>query len=174
MFISTKKFGPISTCHRNWKAAENKNRDSRKCSYIHGYSRHIEILFIGETDEHQWVMDFGDLKDVKSLVEGLWDHAVLVSSNDPEIETLKELDSNGLIKLTIVDVDNGLNWGPGIEGSCKQLFDMITDIVKEKTEYRVGIKSVRIWEHENNSAIYIGNKQDYMRHGYQRTFSEYF
>lgn len=154
MFKSTKKFGPISTCHRNWHAACNVNRDSVHCSYIHGYSRYIELTFSGDYDDCQWVVDFGDLKDVKKWLETNWDHAVLVASDDPELETLQELDSKGLIKLTVIDVNNNLEWGPGMEGSCKHVYDSIMPIITEKTNGRAWISKVQIWEHENNSAIY--------------------
>lgn len=166
MFKSTKKFGPISTCHRNWHAANNPNRNSQHCSFIHGYSRYIKFWFAGEIDNCQWVVDFGNLKDVKQKIEEWWDHAVLIASDDPEIETLKELDKNKLIKLTVIDVENGLNWGPGIEGSCKHIFDNITPIIFEKTLGKAWIEKIEIWEHENNSAIFEPTIQDLERHGY--------
>ena len=37
-YYSTKKFGPITTGHRQWK-------DSGHCKYIHGYARYVEITF---------------------------------------------------------------------------------------------------------------------------------
>lgn len=166
MFTSTKKFGPISTCHRNWHAANNPNRDSRHCSYIHGYSRYIKFWFKGNYDTCQWVVDFGNLKDVKKLLEEWWDHAVLIASDDPEIEILKELNDRELIKLTIIDVNNGLEWGPGIEGSCKHVFDNIMPIIFEKTCGQAWIEKIEIWEHENNSAIYEITKEDFERYGY--------
>lgn len=168
MYKSTKKFGPISTNHRNWKAAENKNRDSVKCSWIHGYSRYIEFTFVGDYDECQWVMDFGDLKDVKALIEEAWDHKTLIASNDPRLGQIKHMRDAGLIALTVVDVSNGLGWGPGIEGSCKWAFDKVSELLVKKTDGRVGIESVRVWEHGNNSAYYFGNEDDYIRHGYSQ------
>lgn len=53
MFKSTKRFGPITTNHRNWHAAFNANRNSQKCSFIHGYSRYCEIVFVGDYDAQQ-------------------------------------------------------------------------------------------------------------------------
>lgn len=154
MFKSTKKMGPISTCHRNWHAALNEKRDSRHCSYIHGYGRYIEFTFSGTYDACQWIVDFGNLKDVKKWLEEQWDHAVLVSSDDPEMETLEELHNKNLIKLTVIDVDNGLEWGPGMEGSCKHVYDSVSPIIFDKTNGRAWISKIQIWEHENNSAIY--------------------
>jgi len=153
MFRSTKRFGPISTCHRNWQAAHNVNRDSRKCSWIHGYSRHIQITFEGELDEQAWVFDFGDCKFIKQFLDDKWDHKVLISSNDPEIDFLQQMQAKNLIQLTIVDDKPG--WNPGMEGSCKYLYDNIQPIVSEKTNGRVKIVKIEVSEHENNSAIFI-------------------
>lgn len=168
MFKSTKKIGPISTNHRNWHALENENRDSRHCGLIHGYSRVIEFVFVGKTDVCQWVVDFGNLKDVKKWLEERWDHRTLIASDDPQLDKIEEMDKLGLIDLTVVDVDNGLNWGPGMEGSCKWVFDEISKIVKEKNFGFAAIESVQIWEHENNSAIYRAEYEDYIRLGYTK------
>jgi 6-pyruvoyltetrahydropterin/6-carboxytetrahydropterin synthase len=160
-FQSTKRFGPISTCHRNWQAAHNTNRDSKKCSLIHGYSRYLKLTFEGELDNCSWVMDFGNLRDVKDWLDNNWDHKVLVSSDDPELETLRELEEKGILYLTVIKNEN--DCGPGIEGSCKHVFENIQPIISEKTRGRVHISKVEIWEHENNSSIFTPTTQDIQR-----------
>lgn len=151
-FKSTKSFGPISTCHRNWMAASNENRDSRKCSWIHGYSRRVKITFEGDLDEFTWVQDFGDLKELKNMIEDAWDHKVLIASNDPMLDTILEMDRLNLIKVTVMDVTKG--YGPGIETSCKWVADIANNLVGTKSNGRVKVSKVEIWEHENNSAIW--------------------
>lgn len=152
-FQSTKKFGPIPTTHRNWRAAENSDRDSVKCSWIHGYSRYVEIVFEGELDDKTWVWDFGNSKQIKGFLDKEWDHKVLVSSDDPKLDQLRKMHDEGLLTLNIMDVTEG--WGPGIEASCKFVYDNIQPYVKEITNNRVRIVSVRVWEHEFNSALYL-------------------
>jgi 6-pyruvoyltetrahydropterin/6-carboxytetrahydropterin synthase len=152
MLRSTKKFGPITTSHRNWRAAENPNRNSRKCSWCHGYSRYIQFIFDGEPDERGWVYDFGDLKFVKEWLEENWDHKTLVSSDDPKLDLLKQMDREEVIQLTIIPAKDG--WGPGIEGCCKWVYDVINPLIVEKTNGRVRICKVEIWEHEFNTASY--------------------
>lgn len=153
MYKSTKKFGPISTSHRNWKAEFNPNRDSRKCALCHGYSRYLQLTFDGDLDERAWVYDFGDLRFVKQWLDENWDHRTLISANDPKLDKLREMQECGLIALTVIpDQDD---WGPGIEGSCKWVYDQINPVIQEKTQGRVSISKVEIWEHENNSAVYI-------------------
>lgn len=153
MFMSTKKFGPITTTHRNWKAAYNTNRDSVKCSWIHGYSRYVELTFLGDLDERTWVYDFGDCKPIKQAIEDTWDHKVLVNSDDPELEFLYEMEKRGLLVLSVMDITKGHS--AGIEGSAKWVHDIALPIVQEKTQGRVHIAKVQVWEHEFNSAIYV-------------------
>jgi 6-pyruvoyltetrahydropterin/6-carboxytetrahydropterin synthase len=145
-FKSTKRFGPISVGHRQW-------RDDGHCAFVHGYGRYVEFVFEGEPDHRQWVLDFGDLKDVKTWIDQQWDHRLLLASDDPLLDTFLVLHDAGGCNINIMDIRQG--WGPGIEGSCKFLYDQIQPMISEKTNYRVRIASVRVWEHENNSAYYI-------------------
>ena len=144
-FKSTKRFGPITTGHRQWK-------DEGHCSYVHGYGRYIRLTFeASELDESGWVMDFGDLKDVKKWIESEWDHRVLIAADDPLLSDLQELESKGGIYLNILDD----GYYPGIEESCRYLYDKLNPMVKEKTNNRVEITRVEAWEHENNHAEYV-------------------
>jgi 6-pyruvoyltetrahydropterin/6-carboxytetrahydropterin synthase len=153
MYQSTKRFGPITTTHRNWRAAHNQNRDSQKCAWIHGYSRYVEITFEGELDEQGWVQDFGNCKQIKQVLESHWDHAVLINSDDPELPLIQQMADANVIKLSVMDVSK--DWGAGIEASCKWVYDHAQSILDEQTLGRVKVTRVQVWEHENNSAIYI-------------------
>lgn len=145
-YYSTKRFGPISTGHRQWK-------DDGHCRYVHGYGRTMKIVFgASSLDAKMWVVDFGGLKDFKKWLESQWDHRLLIASDDPELETFKELHKKELIDLNIMDVKKG--YGPGIEASCKFVYDHLNPIIVSSSEGRCWVKSVEIWEHENNSAIY--------------------
>ena len=144
-FQSTKKLGPIAVGHRQW-------RDGGHCAYVHGYGRYIQFTFEGNLDERQWVMDFGDLKDIKAWIEKEWDHRVLIASDDPQLEKLKEMHELGIMDINVLDVTKG--WGPGIEASCKHIYDNVANLIHVKTDGRVKIVKVEIWEHERNSAVY--------------------
>ena len=144
-FKSTKRFGPISTGHRQWKHKGH-------CSYVHGYGRYVRLTFeASKLDERGWVMDFGDLKDVKKWIEAEWDHRVLIASDDPLLQQLKELESHGGILLNVLPD----GYYPGIEESCRYLYDMLSPMIQKKTNNRVEITRVEIWEHENNSGEYV-------------------
>ncbi len=144
-FQSTKKLGPISVGHRQW-------RDNGHCAWVHGYGRYIQFTFEGDLDERQWVMDFGDLKDVKQWLEDQWDHRVMIASDDPQLEKLKEMHALNIMNINVMDVDKG--WGPGIEASCKFVYDHVQPLIDQKTDGRVKLTKVEIWEHERNSAVY--------------------
>ena len=145
MFTSSKRIGPISTGHRQWK-------DDGHCSFVHGYGRYVEFTFAcNERDDKGWVMDFGDLKDVKKWIEAEWDHRVLIASDDPLLPQLKELESHGGILLNVLPD----GYYPGIEESCRYLYDMLSPMIQKKTNNRVEITRVEIWEHENNSGEYV-------------------
>ena len=146
MFTSSKRFGPISVAHRQWKSESH-------CKYIHGYGRIIDITFhCKKRDEKGWVMDFGNLKEIKDWMFNIWDHSLLVAHDDPHRADLWKLDQEGVLKLFIMPEA----YGPGIEDSCKYIYDKVTAMIKVETDGRVGIKKVRIYEHEFNWAEYNG------------------
>ena len=146
VYYSTKRIGPISTGHRQW-------RDPGHCSFVHGYGRYVQFVFACTTlDDKMWVVDFGGLKDIRKWLEDQWDHRLLIASDDPLLDTFKDLHEKGGIDLHVMDVTKG--WGPGIEASCKFVHDHIDPLIREQSDHRCWIKRVEIWEHENNSAIY--------------------
>lgn len=152
-FYSTKRIGPISTGHRQW-------RDEGHCRWAHGYGRYVKFTFACTTlDDKMWCMDFGDLKWVKKWLEDQWDHRMLIASDDPLLDTWKQLHEADGINLNIMDVTKG--HGPGIEASCKFVFDNINPKIKEMTDGRVWIDMVEIYEHEFNSAFYVNLEVKY-------------
>ena len=144
-FKSSKRFGPITTGHRQW-------RDKGHCSYVHGYGRYVRLTFEAtELDERGWVMDFGDLKGVKSWIESEWDHRTLIAADDPVIPELKALEKVGGINLNILPE----GYLPGIEESCRYLYDKLNPVIQRKTNNRVEITRVEIWETEKNQGEYV-------------------
>ena len=144
-FKSSKRFGPITTGHRQW-------RDKGHCSYVHGYGRYVRLTFEAtELDERGWVMDFGDLRGVKNWIEDEWDHRTLIAIDDPVIPELKALEKVGGINLNILPE----GYLPGIEESCRYLYYKLNPIIQRKTNNRVEITRVEIWETEKNQGEYV-------------------
>ena len=118
---------------------------------MHGYGRYVRLTFEATAlDERGWVMDFGDLRDVKKWLEDEWDHKLLIAYDDPLLGEFISLEQKGGCNLNVMPSE----YGPGIEDSCKYVYDNINPMIQEKTNGRVWIEKVRVYEHENNWSEY--------------------
>lgn len=123
------------------------------CRHIHGYRLVSKIWFDCETlDENNWVMDFGGLKDLKTILEANFDHVLVIAGNDPQKELFKQIAAADAANLLILE--NGV----GIERFAEHVFNLSNNYVREKTNNRVWVSKVEVWEHEKNSAIYSAPK----------------
>ncbi len=52
-------------------------------------------------------------------------------------------------------MDASKGYGPGIELSCKYVFDWLNPYVRRTTEGRCWVHSIEVFEHENNSALLV-------------------
>lgn len=177
-YLSTKTYGNdrgLSCCFRQWRSTHSH------CSLLHGYSIGIKLIFESETlDDRNWVMDFGGLKAFKEWSEYMFDHTLVIAKDDPYLDTFLEMsklglhDQGGLCDLRLVD-------GVGCEkfsemafgeldkiiktfqrGEAYHLKDQAGNTLKEFTcRYPVGqgvkLRSVEVFEHGANSAVYEGN-----------------
>lgn len=140
-FTSTKSFYGFPCTHRQWKAESH-------CRFVHGYSRSFHFEFeCNELTQEMWVMDFGDLKDVKAWLEDMFDHTFLVSKDDPYLETFKELDQQGVIQMRVLP-------NAGMEGTAQFVYEKVSQMIDKKTDGRVKIIRVEVRENEKNSAIF--------------------
>tara|TARA_R110002124_G_scaffold88932_8_gene227836 strand:- start:314 stop:949 length:636 start_codon:yes stop_codon:yes gene_type:complete len=122
-------------------------RAESHCKFIHGYQLKAEITFAcNELDENNWVFDFGALKNLKQIFNNHFDHTLVVSSDDPEIELLKQLNDKGIAQLRV------MTGGVGIERFAEWCFRSADTFVEEATEGRVWVQSVTVYEHDNNFA----------------------
>lgn len=56
---------------------------SGKCRHLHGHTYTLEVFVRGNPDQHGFVIDFGDLKDiVKQEIVDILDHSVAVFEQD--------------------------------------------------------------------------------------------
>jgi len=122
-------------------------RAQSHCKYIHGYQLKAEITFAcDDLDNNNWVFDFGGLKDLKHIFKNHFDHTLVVASDDPELELLKQLNDRGIAQLRIME------GGVGIERFAEWCFKTADTFVDEVTGNRVWVQSVTIYEHDNNFA----------------------
>jgi 6-pyruvoyltetrahydropterin/6-carboxytetrahydropterin synthase len=151
-FISTKLFDGYSTVFRQWKA------EGTHCRFLHGYGVSFKVWFEGELDERNWVWDFGGMKRAKGTIDGMnpkawmdymFDHTVIISENDPNINLFRSMDESNIIQLRIIP-------SVGAEQFAKYIYEKLNTFIQEETNGRVRIVQVEFREHEKNTAIYKG------------------
>ena len=171
-YLSTKTYGNdrgLSCCFRQWRSTHSH------CSLLHGYSIGIKLIFESETlDDRNWVMDFGGLKAFKEWSEYMFDHTLVIAEDDPHramFEKMAELglqDQGGVCDIRIVPA-------VGCEKFSELAYKKMKDILETfqrgesytlpngktfECRYPVGsgvrLRSVEVFEHEANSAVYEG------------------
>jgi 6-pyruvoyltetrahydropterin/6-carboxytetrahydropterin synthase len=175
MYVSTKTYGNdrgLSCCFRQWRSTHSH------CSLLHGYSIGIRLVFESATlDDRNWVMDFGGLKAFKEWAEHMFDHTLVIAKDDPHLPMFLKMAELGLQEEGGV-CDLRLVEAVGCEKFAELCYNVMKDILKtfqaDETwhfmdgeaiveyapRYPVGqgvrLRSVEVFEHEGNSAIYEG------------------
>lgn len=142
-YQSTKMFSLGSAAFRQWRATHSH------CSKLHGYNLTAKIWFSCESlDDNHWVMDFGSFGELRTLFADMFDHKTCVSSDDPELELFNQMESKGIINLRVYN-------GVGIEKFAEYVATLTQKYVSSKTNNRVYVDKVEVFEHELNSAMYV-------------------
>ena len=145
-FESTKIIELGSCAFRQWKAQHSH------CQYIHGYQLKAKFWFgCLVLDDKNWAVDFGGLKDLKKILQKQFDHTVCISEDDPLLDMFKKLNDAGGCDLRIMQ-------GVGIEKTAEWCFNTADKFIKEFSYNRCWVNKVEVWEHSENSAIYIPKK----------------
>ena len=127
-----------SCAFRQWRA------DSH-CNLIHGYALGFEITFEADKlDDRNWVIDFGDLGVLKKMLKEMFDHTTVIAADDPMLDHFITLKTLNLIDLRLMD-------NVGCEAFAKYVYKFCE---RELADDRVKIKSVRVFEHGANSAVF--------------------
>lgn len=145
-YVSTKLYrdlGPVA--YRQWRA------DSH-CNLIHGYSLSFKFTFeADDLDARNWVVDFGGLKEVKTMLESQFDHTLLLAEDDPHKDWYYEAQKRGIAKVIELPA-------LGCEAIAALVFEWMADWLATGGGYgdRVRLVSVEVMEHEKNSALFVG------------------
>ena len=174
-YVSTKTYGNdrgLSCCFRQWRSTHSH------CSLLHGYSIGIRLMFESDTlDDRNWVMDFGGLKAFKDWAEHMFDHTLVIAKDDPHLDLFLKMaelglqDQGGVCDIRLVEA-------VGCEKFAELAYHVMEDILKTfqanetwhfmndqeivdyAPRYPVGqgvrLRSVEVFEHAGNSAIYEG------------------
>jgi len=156
MYQVTKTYGHdrgISCAFRQHKAKSH-------CNQIHGYALSFSFVFESEgLNENNWVIDFGDLKELEKALRMHFDHKLIVATDDPckqEICDLRMLNGgNGIADLNFMPA-------VGCEAFARHAYNLALPIitrlnsnsVDKKFSNYIKIKSVTVAEHGSNSATY--------------------
>ena len=151
-FYSTKTYNNdrgLSCCFRQWRSTHSH------CSLLHGYSIGVKVIFECESlDERNWVMDFGGLKDFKKWLEHMFDHTLLIAEDDPHKDMFLNLPQD-TASIRIVPA-------VGCERFAEMAYNELAKIIESSVgkgtalNPTVRVKSVEVFEHGANSAIYEG------------------
>ena len=117
-----------------------------RCAYPHGHTYRTEVFIKSQSlNDLGLVYDFTDLKDkIKTWVDGNWDHAFLVNSQDSEL--IAGLGSASLVRLYEFQDENP---------SC----EVMSRVLYEKTVELCNLvpAKVRLWESVNQYAEFFGD-----------------
>jgi len=138
MITCTKTYSSIPFAHR-------QHLHDGHCAFVHGHNWEISLTFACEkTDENDFVIDFGKLKFIKEWIGENLDHACVLSESDPLKEKIVT-SAPEVWKIYLVP-------SCSCEGLAKHLFKIFDTMVREKTQNRAFVKSIRIKEDEKNEA----------------------
>lgn len=145
-FKSTKTWGNdvgLSCCFRQWRASHSH------CRFLHGYSIGVRLIFSASgLDEKNWVYDFGDAKWIKAWLQDQFDHKTVVAKDDPEMSMFVEMQSRGLVQLTVLEA-------VGCEKFAEHIMAAISPKIFDQSQGRVRLESVEVFEHGSNSAMVV-------------------
>lgn len=143
-FSVTKLFDDLPCTHRSWA-------HDGKCAFLHGYERSFEIEFGCRELEPKtgFVIDFGDLKEVRTLLQDQFDHTTLVAADDPQRELFEGLSRAGVVDLRVMD-------HTGMEGAAEWVHEQVDRLVSERTSGRVRVRRVVARESRKNAVVFQG------------------
>ncbi|MCF6766336.1 6-carboxytetrahydropterin synthase [Thiotrichales bacterium 19S3-7] len=147
VYQTSKRLSGYSTCFRQWNASHSH------CRFLHGYDLIFILYFEAEIlDQHNWVWDFGWLKNqqysidnrtVKAWFDYMFDHTVIIAEDDPEFNTFKLLAEKNLIQLRTMKHYS-------TEKVAEYILDTLQPIIQRYSNQRVTLTQVEVWENQNN------------------------
>lgn len=135
----------LSCVFRQWRA------DSH-CKFLHGYALAFELVFEADTlDARNWVIDFGSLKPIKQHLTEMYDHTMLLATDDPLWDDLYHL---GMHALGVADI-RAVS-ATGCEAIAEHVHNYVSSwLTTRQHANHVRIVKVTVSEHPGNSAAVI-------------------
>lgn len=131
--------------------AHRQPKHSGHCALIHGHNWTWTFTFAAETlDECGFVVDFGKLKFLRKFLEDTFDHALVLSHDDPHLtkllDTLLGYPTGGMLARPVI-VNDG-----SCEGLLSEFYPKLNALVEEATGGRVWISELTLHEDSKNFA----------------------
>ncbi len=147
-FRSTKTYGH----ELGFSCAFRQHRAKSHCRLLHGYALSFHFEFEAtELDDRNWVVDFGGLKGLKTILQDNFDHKTIVAHDDPEMKWFMEADRRGLLELVVLPA-------AGCEMFAKLAFEAAEQwLLAAGYGDRCNVVKVEVREHGANSAQYLRN-----------------
>ena len=83
----------------------------------------------------------------KAWMDYMFDHTTIMAKDDPYLENMQKLHTNGIIQLRIIEAT-------GAEKFAEYIYNKLNTFVEEETDGRVRVVQVEFMEHGKNTAIY--------------------
>ena len=132
----------LSCVFRQWQAAHSH------CRFLHGYALAFRFTFACTTlDDRGWCIDFGGLKPLRAWLHEMFDHTLVAASDDPDLAAWQRLDSEGLVRLRIVE-------SVGCEAFAALAHRWATDFIAREAAGRLWLEQVEVSEHAGNTASF--------------------
>ena len=126
------------------------------CARIHGHNWTIKLTFSCDAfDSCGFVVDFGNLKYIKSWINEHLDHACVLAAADPARETIRALEPE-LFKL--YEVENA-----SCEGLSLHLWAIFSELLFKHEGARVWISQLDLFEDSHNATCYVPPLADITR-----------
>ena len=145
MYTVTKTFGEYPFAHRQ------HNHDGH-CAYVHGHNWRFTVeLQSDDLDNNGFVYDFGKFGWLKSWLEFMFDHTLLINQDDPHLEFFQE--------HCVKDAKNPLGlWDMRVipNGSAEHLAELVGRRIQSHFEddKRIQLVSLTVMEDNKNAAIW--------------------
>ncbi len=141
MTSCTKLYTDIPFAHR-------QHKHKGHCSRIHGHNWDIKITFsCNEFDDNGFVVDFGNLKYLKSYLSDNLDHACVFSEDDPLKDDIVNSAPEGVYKPYFVK-------NASCEGLAEHLHNTFSALLKKHEGDRVWISEIELFEDRKNTVVY--------------------
>jgi 6-pyruvoyltetrahydropterin/6-carboxytetrahydropterin synthase len=110
-----------------------------------------------DLDARNWAADYGGLRELKLFLEDKFDHTLLVSSDDPNLEVYKLLQEKKMAKLTVLPK-------LGCEGLADMLYKYVNaiyipDMWGHHESKRLWCYKVEVRETQSNMAFREGHRE---------------